>query len=390
VSTIPLEILLSYSFVLRQNRKAFSVSENMFEGFMGIKQPRDLKERVKLAANAILEANGSVGPLDLLLQMRLLASSHFTGWQQGIIPMLEDVIQGSPERLHRSFQHFRQWARDRDMKLVRVPYLRNTTGGEIPLRVTTGADPEWEEFFHTRYIPNNLSIAKTERTVAKLRKPQDIVVFQTVSASVFCTECKTELFKGNFLFMKKGQPLCLNCADLDHLEFLPSGDAALTRRTRKYSRLAAVVVRFARMRGRYERQGLLAEPEAIEKAERECLSDEDRRIVRRERDAMRRAAQDETLVVEMAQSIQRLYPGCPVKEAEEIARHTAERGSGRVGRSAAGRHLEEQALDLAVAVWIRHRWTEYDTLLNSGHERLDARETVRHKIREVLDRWKCE
>jgi hypothetical protein len=360
------------------------------EGFVGNKQSRDLKERVELAANAVLKANGFVGPLELLQQMRLLASSHFTSWQKGIIPKLEDVIQGSPERLHRSFQHFRQWAQDRDMKHVRVPYLRNTTGGEIPLRVTTGADPEWEAFFHTRYIPNNLSSAKTERTVAKLSKPQDIVVFQTVSASVICTECKTELFKGNFLFMEKGKPLCLNCADLDHLEFLPSGDAALTRRARKYSRLAAVVVRFARTRGRYERQGLLVEPEAIEKAEQECLSDEDQRMARRERNAMRRAAQDETLVAEMAQSMQRLYPGCPAEEAEKIARHTAERGSGRVGRSAAGRDLEEQALDLAVAAWIRHRWTEYGTLLNSGHERLDAREIVRHKIREVLDRWKCE
>jgi hypothetical protein len=102
---------------------------------VGNKQPRDLKERVELAANAALEANGFVGPLELLLQMGLLASSHFTSWRKGIIPMLEDVIQGNPERLHRSFQHFRQWAHDRDMKLVRVPYLRNTTGGEMCLFV---------------------------------------------------------------------------------------------------------------------------------------------------------------------------------------------------------------------------------------------------------------
>jgi hypothetical protein len=131
-------------------------------------------------------------------------------------------------------------------------------------------------------------------------------------------------------------------------------------------------------------------PEAIEKAEQECLSDEDQRIARRERDALRRAKQDEKLVAEMAQSIQRLYPGCPPDEAEEIARHTAERGSGRVGRSASGQKLEEHALELAVAAWIRHRRTEYDELLNSGHERLDARRLVRNKIDEVLDSWKGE
>jgi hypothetical protein len=272
--------------------------------------------------------------------------------------------------------------------LLKVPYLRNTPGGEIPLRVTTGEDPALEDFFHIRYIPNDLPAQKTERTIARMSKPRDIVVFETVSQSVICSECKTELFKGNFLFMEKGQPLCLSCADLDPLEFLPGGDAALTRRARKYSGLSAIVVRFARARGRYERQGILVEPGAIEKAEQECLSDEDQRMARREREATRRAAQDETLVAEMAQLMRRLYPKCPAEEAEKIARHTAERGSGRVGRSAAGRNLEEQALELAVAAWIRHRWTEYDKLLSSGHERFDARELVRHKVWDVVDRWK--
>jgi hypothetical protein len=357
---------------------------------MGNKQPRELKERVEQAANAVLQASGSVGPLELLLQMSLLAPSHFAGWQKGSISTLEDVIQGSPEKRQQSFQHFQQWAKDRGMKPVKAPYLRSTPGGDIPLRVTTGDDPAPEEFFQTRYIPNDFSNAKTARTVAKMSKPKDIVIFETVSQSVICTECKTELGKGDFLFMEKGKPLCLTCADLNQLEFLPSGDAALTRRARKFSRFSAVVVRFARTRRRYERQGILVEPEAIEKAEQECLSDEDQRMARREREATRRAAQDEKLVSEMVQFIQQIYPNCPVDEAEKIARHTAERGSGHVGRSAAGRNLEEQALELAVAAWIRHRHTDYDKFLSSGHERFDARELVRHKVREVLDRWKGE
>jgi hypothetical protein len=357
---------------------------------MGNKQSGDLKERVEQAAETVLRAGGSVGPLDLLMQMRLLSPSHFAGWQKGILPTLEDVMQGSAEKLLRSFQYFQQWAKDRGLKPVKAPYRRNTPGGEIPLRVTMEEDAELEDFFHTRYIPGDLPAAKTERAAAKMTRPQDIVVFQTVSPSAICTECKTELVKGDFLFMEKGQPLCLCCADLDHLDYLPRGDAALTRRARKYSRLAAVVVRFARTRGRYERQGILVDPEAIEKAEQECLSDEDQRMARRAREATRREAQDEKLVAEMAQSIQAMFPNCPPEEAERISRHTAERGSGRVGRSAAGRNLEEEALELAVAAWIRHRWTEYDTLLGSGHERLDARGLVRHKVREVLDRWKGE
>jgi hypothetical protein len=52
--------------------------------------------------------------------------------------------------------------------------------------------------------------------------------------------------------------------------------------------------------------------------------------------------------------------------------------------------LEEQALELAVSAWVRHRKTDYDEILGSGCERFEAREMVRHKIREVLDRWKGE
>src|SRR5438552_17134789 len=84
----------------------------------------------------------------------------------------------------------------------------------------------------------------------------DIVVFSIINPSV-CSDCGAELARGSFLTMEKQKPLCLECADLDHLVFLQRGDAALTRRSRKYSNLSAVVVKFSRSRRRYERQGLL-------------------------------------------------------------------------------------------------------------------------------------
>jgi hypothetical protein len=54
---------------------------------------------------------------------------------------------------------------------------------------------------------------------------------------------------------------------------------------------------------------------------------------------------------------------------------------------AAGRNLEEQALELAVIAWVRHSKTKYDDLLGSGIERFDAREMVGDQIQEVLDHW---
>src|SRR5215813_11677600 len=92
--------------------------------------------------------------------------------------------------------------------------------------------------------------------------------------------------------MKEPGQVCLTCADMDHLVFLPAGDATLSRRAKRASRLSLVVVRLSRARKRYERQGILVEETALERAEDECLADEDARARQRLRAAERRKVQD--------------------------------------------------------------------------------------------------
>ena len=108
-----------------------------------------------------------------------------------------------------------------------------------------------------------------------------------------CGECGEELGRGAWITLQdeKGA-VCLTCADLDHLVLLASGDAALTRRARKHSRLSAVVLEWSRARKRYERQGLLVENEAVDRAEEECEADAEVRAERRARAAVRRAELD--------------------------------------------------------------------------------------------------
>jgi hypothetical protein len=188
--------------------------------------------------------------------------------------------------------------------------------------------------------------------------------------------------------MEDGGPLCLTCADLGHLVFLPAGDAALSRRAKKASGLSAVVVRFSRSRRRYERQGILVEEEALADAEEQCLADEEVRLRRRERDRDRRAHEDLDFQARLAKEIVRLFPGCPDERAETIARHAGARGSGRVGRTAAGRALDEAAVTGAVVASVRHENTRYDEPLMSGAVRAEARERVRPDIDRILDVWR--
>ena len=224
---------------------------------------------------------------------------------------------------------------------------------------------------------------KPERPEAE---DKDIVVF-IIRRDTKCAECGEELGSGRWIRVENDQALCLSCADLAHLEYLPSGNTALTRRAAKHSPLRAVVVQWARARKRYERQGILVTADALRRAEEECLADEERRARQRERAAERREDEDLEYLAAVTVKLKELFPGCPPEEAARIAAWTGQKHSGRVGRSAAAKALDPQALRLAVIAHIRHEHTRYDELLMETGNRQQAREMVHGEIARVLARW---
>ena len=218
---------------------------------------------------------------------------------------------------------------------------------------------------------------------------EKIVIFQIITDSA-CAECGEELFPGSLLRVENNRPLCLDCADLGHLVFLPAGDAALTRRAGRHSDISAVVVKWSRARKGYERQGLLVSESALERAEVECLADEDARARARGREAARRKHIDVKYRASFVEEIKKQFPGCPHKEAVAIAEHACQKYSGRVGRSAAAKELSAEAIELAVRAHIRHVRTPYDNLLGKGLDRSDARRQVAADIEEILASWRSE
>lgn len=217
-------------------------------------------------------------------------------------------------------------------------------------------------------------------------KPE-IKVFISHRESV-CAACGEELGRSAWITLDPRGALCLGCGDLDHLVFLPTGDAALTRRAKKESSLSAVVLRFSTARGRYERQGLLVEADALDRAEAACLADAAVRERRRARDEERRTIVDEAYVQRFAEAVRAAFPGCPPEREITIAQHACEKHSGRVGRSEAARlALDPEAVKLAVVAHIRHTETPYDSLLMAGLGREEARARVRDAVASVLAMW---
>ena len=179
----------------------------------------------------------------------------------------------------------------------------------------------------------------------------------------------------------------MECADLDHLVYLQRGDVALTRRSKKYSSLSAVVVRFSRSRHRYERQGLLVESEALIRAERECEGDAADRKISREHAVIVRERADKEYLAQFSKQILMQYSGCPTQEAEAIADHACQKYSGRVGRSSAAKAFDAKAIELAVKAHVRHKHTPYDQLLMKGWERTEARSAIAEKLDQVMREW---
>jgi hypothetical protein len=221
----------------------------------------------------------------------------------------------------------------------------------------------------------------------KKKENSEIKVFISLRDST-CSECGENLGHKAWITLDREKgALCLACADLDHLVFLPSGDAALTRRSKRYSTLFAVVLKWSRARRRYERQGLLVEESGLELAEKECLIDSEYRERRREREAIRRTELDRNYIQKFAKKIREFYPGCPDGREKEIAEHACLKYSGRVGRSSHAKEFSEEAIRLAVVAHVRHTETDYDMLLAQGYDRYDARSLVEDRVSEIILKW---
>jgi hypothetical protein len=157
-----------------------------------------------------------------------------------------------------------------------------------------------------------------------------------------CAACAVEIERGTFIQMNREQGIrCVRCAGFGDLVFLPAGDTALTRRALALSTRTAIVVKFSRARRRHERQGALVE----------------------------------------------LFSACPPPEATVIARRACEKYSRRVGRSAAAKALDAEAVTLAVGAHIRHAYTGYEKLLARGLEPAEARRSVAGSIERRLREW---
>jgi hypothetical protein len=345
---------------------------------------QQLERRVVEVAEAALAEKLFVSPIDVLMGISWLPPSHVDRWRQGRVPCLENAVSTNLSKLSTAMGVLRRWAVHRGLTPRETGYVTSTRDRR-PLRFSVSGKDAIERAYRTHWVSPELGEKKRERLAERQSRPPDLVAIQALNDWT-CSLCEGR--GGDLLLMEQTGPVCLTCADMDHLVFLAAGDATLSRRAKKASGLSAVVVRFSRARKRYERQGILVEEAALERAERECLDDHEARAHQRVVARAGREREDVAFQRQLALEIERLFPGCPSSRAHAIATHAGARSSGRVGRTAAARALDAEAVTLAVVASVRHEDTPYDDLLMSGLPRAEARQRVWPDVERVLQGWR--
>jgi len=216
-------------------------------------------------------------------------------------------------------------------------------------------------------------------------------IYLTKKEKLSCKTCGVQVPKGK-AFVSESENhkgTCFRCSPFVGYVMLPPGDAAMTRRSKKYSASCGVVLFWNQRRKRYERKGQLVEESAIAKARLECDSDKELRALKNKKAAAIREIQDKAYIIIFAEAIRHRYPNCPKNREHEIAVHACEKYSGRVGRTANAKQFDGKMIDLAVEAHIRHTETNYDNQFGKGKGKKEIRSIVKFDIKRVLQQWRC-
>jgi hypothetical protein len=164
-----------------------------------------------------------VSPVDALTGLGWLTPQAADQWRQGRVEDLERLAQANLHKLLEAIAILERWAADRGLRSSEAVYVARSRD-RLQLRFSRSGDADIEAAYRTHWVSAEASEAKRRRLEEKQKAVPDLVVIAALNDWT-CTLCSGT---GELLIMEGPGPVCLPCADLDHLVLLPAGDAALS------------------------------------------------------------------------------------------------------------------------------------------------------------------
>jgi hypothetical protein len=190
-----------------------------------------LEERVTRVAEATLAEQSYVSAIDVLLRLGWLAPPHLALWRQGRVDCLERMVQAASASRRPRCARCTLGPPGGGWTPSEAAYVARTRDRRR-LRFSVSGKPDIELAYRTHWVSPDLSARKAERLRAATNQPPDLVVTAPFNDWT-CADCATT--GKDLLLMEDDEPHRLHCAQLDHLVFLPAGDAKRTRKAHRAS-----------------------------------------------------------------------------------------------------------------------------------------------------------
>ncbi len=108
--------------------------------------------RIVQAVTAILKKGDVVTPIDVFMEMGLLAKEDVEAWRMGRVPYLEKVIHCNLEKASRILRILKLHAESSKMKPSQTEYRKWGKGRKIKLRFSKYSIPAFEEAYSRHFI----------------------------------------------------------------------------------------------------------------------------------------------------------------------------------------------------------------------------------------------
>ena len=124
----------------------------------------DLKNKIKLIGEKIIEEKGYLSSIDVLLKLDYLSEKDYENWRFGKVEYLEKVCGTNLKKLSTINKTIKEISGQRNLKKSWTAYDKYGKGKKIRLRFSKSGNKQIEEAYATHYI--NIEKIKNKSTKA--------------------------------------------------------------------------------------------------------------------------------------------------------------------------------------------------------------------------------
>ena len=112
----------------------------------------EIRKKVYIVANEILNKKSYVSPIELLLEMDVLKQKDYEDWRMKRIPYMERVCSKNLRKLTFIMKELKRFGKEKNLKPSFTAYMSWGKGKKIKLQFSRSGSPNIEQEYSTHYV----------------------------------------------------------------------------------------------------------------------------------------------------------------------------------------------------------------------------------------------